>query len=90
VPIVMVDARRAERRKGCAFTAAQLAGTQLAQDAVRDAIATGTAVLAMIGTGVASTRTLNDLRPVRTAAAETGDEEFCGRFDAAERSLTAT
>ncbi|MBV9445743.1 MAG: hypothetical protein JO345_07595 [Streptosporangiaceae bacterium] len=70
-----------------AFTAAHLAGLQLAQSAERDAIATGQTVLALLEDGVKSTRTLNELRPVRAAAAESGDEEFCARFDAAERAL---
>jgi hypothetical protein len=72
-----------------AFVAAHLAGTQLAQNAQRDAIATGATVLALIEDGVTSARTLTELRPVRAAAAESGDEEFCARFDAAAQSLTA-
>jgi hypothetical protein len=68
---------------------AQLADVQLAQNAVHDAIGTGAAVLALVQDGVTSARTLNVLRPVRAAAAKAGDEEFCGRFDAAEESLTA-
>jgi DNA-binding XRE family transcriptional regulator len=72
-----------------AFLNARLAGIQLAQDAQRDAIATGTAVLALVENGVTSTRALNALRPVRAAAAACGDEEFCARFDAAGRSLAA-
>jgi transcriptional regulator with XRE-family HTH domain len=71
------------------FRGAQLAGVQLAQDARRDAVETGTTVLALVEDGATSTRALNDLRPVRAAAAKAGDEEFCARFDAAERALTA-
>jgi hypothetical protein len=83
----LLDRDLAPRRR--AFDAAHLAGTQLAQDARRDAIETGTAVLALVEDGVTSARTLNELRPVRAAAAACGDEEFCARFDAAGRSLTA-
>ncbi|MBV9450188.1 MAG: helix-turn-helix transcriptional regulator [Streptosporangiaceae bacterium] len=71
------------------FLGARLAGVQLAQNAQRDALATGRAVLDMVEGGVTSTRTLNELRPVRAAAGESGDEEFCARFDAAERALSA-
>jgi transcriptional regulator with XRE-family HTH domain len=72
-----------------AFHGARLSSAQLAQNAMRDAIDTGKTVLAMVTGGVTSPRTLNELRPVRAAAAKSGDEEFCARFDAAEQSLTA-
>ncbi|MBV9449004.1 MAG: helix-turn-helix domain-containing protein [Streptosporangiaceae bacterium] len=75
--------------RACAFLGARLAGIQLAQTDRHGAIATGLSVLKILEGGVASTRTLNELQPVRTAAAKSGDEEFCARFDAAERALTA-
>ena len=71
------------------YLGARLACVQLAQNDKRDAIATGQTVLALVEDGVTSTRTLNELRPVRSAADKSSDEEFCARFDAAERALAA-
>jgi hypothetical protein len=67
---------------------AALAISLLEQGARREAIAEGTRVLPAFEGGVTSIRTLNALRPVRVAAVQTKAEEFCARFDAAERSLT--
>jgi hypothetical protein len=51
-------------------------------------IQAGLDVLDMLTDGVTSGRSLSQLRPVRVAAVQTKAEEFCARFDAAERSLT--
>jgi hypothetical protein len=45
-------------------------------------------VLPVLEGGLTSLRTLNALRPVRASADQTAAEEFCARFDAAERALT--
>ena len=37
--------------------------------------------------GLASIRTLKALHPIRLAAKKVNNEEFCARFDAAERAL---
>jgi len=44
--------------------------------------------LNVLTAGVKSGRSLNQLRQVRQAA-ESNSEEFCARFDAAERTLQA-
>jgi hypothetical protein len=54
-----------------------------------DAIAAGTDVLSVFEGGVTSIRALNELRPVHTLAKRSTSEEFCVRFDAVERVLTA-
>jgi transcriptional regulator with XRE-family HTH domain len=72
-----------------AFYGARMAGVQLAQKAHGEAIDTGQTVLALVESGLTSTRTLNELRPVRAAAGKSGDEGFCARFDAAEQALAA-
>ncbi|SRR6266568_1332527 len=73
-----------------AFLSSRLARAFLGQGAQREAVTTGTTVLAAIEGGVSSIRTLKELRPVRVEAGRADDEEFCARFDAAERALTAT
>jgi hypothetical protein len=45
-------------------------------------------VLSALEGGMASIRTLKELRPVRIAAEGTVAEEFCTRFDAVERKLS--
>jgi transcriptional regulator with XRE-family HTH domain len=54
-----------------------------------DALDEGGAVLTSLRGGVSSVRTLIELRPVRVAAERAKAEEFCARFDAAERALIA-
>jgi transcriptional regulator with XRE-family HTH domain len=70
-----------------AYYGALLAGGLLRQGARKDAVTEGMAVLPALTTGVASVRSLNELRPVRIVAGKAGEEEFCVRFDAAERAL---
>ncbi len=68
---------------------AGLADALLKQGARRDAVAAATEVLPALEGGVTSMRCLNQLRIIRQAAQNTtGAQEFCERFDAAERTLT--
>jgi Helix-turn-helix domain len=54
------------------------------------AITAGMTVLSALEDGLTSIRTLNELRPVRLAVGGTHvAEEFCARFDAAERALAS-
>jgi hypothetical protein len=70
---------------------AGLADALLKQGARQDAITAAMDVLPALEDGVTSTRCLNQLRLVRCAAASTpGAEEFCARFDAAERAQAAS
>ncbi|MGH3244880.1 MAG: helix-turn-helix domain-containing protein [Trebonia sp.] len=70
---------------------AGLADALLKQGARQDAITAAMDVLLALEGGVTSTRCLNQLRLVRCAAANTpGAEEFCARFDAAERTQAAS
>jgi transcriptional regulator with XRE-family HTH domain len=69
---------------------AGLALALLDQDAKAHAVDAGMAVLPALEGGVTSIRTLNALRPIRVAARNVNNDEFCARFDAAERALTAT
>jgi transcriptional regulator with XRE-family HTH domain len=55
-----------------------------------EAIAEGQSLLPDLGERIISNRVLNRLRPVRAAAETAAAEEFCTRFDAAERALRAT
>ncbi len=75
------------RNRACAR--AQLAAALVANGDVSCAISESAAVLPMLSGGVTSIRTLNYLRPVRIAAEKAAAEEFCARFDAAERTLTS-
>ena len=69
---------------------AGLADALLKQGAQRDAVAAALEVLPAMEGGVTSIRSLNRLRLVRLAAAAGGGaEEFCDRFDAIDRALTA-
>jgi hypothetical protein len=72
------------RACGHAYLAALLANGGDTTEAVRE----GITVLSALEEGMASIRTLNELRPVRMAAEGTGAEEFCTRFDAVERKLS--
>ncbi|HUY47281.1 MAG TPA: helix-turn-helix transcriptional regulator [Streptosporangiaceae bacterium] len=67
---------------------AWLACALLQQGARGDAVAAAMDVLPALEAGVASTRCLDQLRPVRQAAVNTmGATEFCERFDAIELTL---
>ncbi len=68
---------------------AQLAAMLAKSGNAQGAISEGMAVLPALEGGVASIRTLNELRPVRDAADRAKAEEFCARFDAVDRALTA-
>ena len=70
---------------------AGLADALLKQGARQDAIAAAMDVLPALEGGVTSMRCLHRLRIVRQAAGNTaGAREFCERFDAVERTLTAS
>ena len=70
---------------------AGLADALLKQGARQDAVAAAAEVLPALEGGVTSMRCLNRLRIVRQAAGNTaGAQEFCERFDAVERTLTAS
>ena len=67
---------------------AELAGVLLDQDAEEHAVKEDAAVLTALGDGVTSIPSLSRrLRPVRLAASKSGDEEFCARFDAIDRTM---
>jgi DNA-binding XRE family transcriptional regulator len=69
---------------------AGLADALLRQGARQDAVTAAMDALLGIEAGVTSIRCLNRLRLVRAAAGTTvGAEEFCSRFDAAERALAS-
>ena len=67
---------------------AQLAAALAGTGDTAAAISQGVAVLPALETDVASPRTLRELAPVRAAAEQAGDEEFCVRFDQASRGTT--
>lgn len=70
---------------------AGLADALVKQGARQDAVATAMDVLPSLEGGVTSMRCLNRLRLVRQAAGNAaGAQEFCARFDAAERALVAS
>ncbi len=70
---------------------AGLADALLKRGARQDAVAAAAEVLPALEGGVRSMRCLNRLRIVRQAAGNTtGAQEFCGRFDALERTLAAS
>ena len=70
---------------------AGLADALLKQGARQDAVAAAMDVLPALEGGVTSMRCLNRLRLIRQAAGSTaGAQEFCERFDAIERALTAS
>jgi transcriptional regulator with XRE-family HTH domain len=68
---------------------AQLAAALAAAGDKAAAVSEGLAVLPALETNVASPRTLRELAPVRSVAEETGDEEFCVRYDQASHGATA-
>lgn len=61
---------------------AQLAATFAARGDTTEAISEGLAVLPALEGQVASPRTVVELRPVRQAAQNRKDDEFCRRYDA--------
>ena len=65
---------------------AQLAAALAATGDKAEAVSEGLAVLPALETDVASPRTLRELAPVRAAAEQAGDEEFCVRYDQASAS----
>ena len=70
---------------------AGLADALLKQGARQDAVAAAAEILPALEGGVTSMRCLNRLRIVRQAAGNTaGTQEFCERFDAVERTLSAS
>ena len=70
---------------------AGLADALLKQGARQDAVAAAAEVLTALEAGVTSMRCLIRLRIIRQAARDTaGAQEFCERFDAIERTLTAS
>jgi transcriptional regulator with XRE-family HTH domain len=70
------------------FYRARLAGALLEQGDIRHAISEAAAVLPE-NSQVISARSLRELRPLRAAAERISAEEFCVRYDAAMRSLSA-
>jgi len=77
------------RNRICAHS--YLAAALLDEGDVTLAIDEGRTVLSSFATAqMTSARPVNAMRPVRLAAENAGDEEFCGHFDAVERTLAAT
>jgi hypothetical protein len=68
---------------------AQLAAALAASGDHAAAVSEGLTVLPALETDVASPRTLQELAPVRAAAEQAGDEEFCARYDQASRGTAA-
>lgn len=62
---------------------AQLAAAHAADGDTATAVSEGLVVLPALEGEVTSPRTLRELLPVRAAAEQMGDEEFCARYDAA-------
>ncbi len=72
------------------FAQSNLARALLDEGNVTLAIDEGRAVLqSFTAARMTSARPISAMRPVRAAAENAGDEEFCSRFDAVERTLTA-
>ncbi len=85
---VLGDEGDLARNRICAHS--YLAGALLDEGDVTLAITEGrTALQAFAAARMTSARPINAMRPVRVAAENAGDEEFCAHFDAAERALTA-
>jgi len=86
---VLDDKSDLPRNRICARS--NLAGALLDEGDVTLAIDEGRAVLSSFATAkMTSARPVNAMRPVRLAAENAGDEEFCEHFDAVERTLAAT
>jgi transcriptional regulator with XRE-family HTH domain len=84
---VLADAGRSPRDQ--AYYRARLSGALLEDGDPMQAVDEGLAILPDLGEWLTSTRTLNELRPVRDATARIAAEEFVERFDQAARSLSA-
>lgn len=69
------------------FYQARLAGSLLRQGAVDQAVANASDVLPELANGIASVRTMRELRPIRAAVKKADAGEFCERFDSIEREL---
>jgi transcriptional regulator with XRE-family HTH domain len=69
------------------FYQARLAGSLLQQGAVGQAVASASHVLPELASGIASVRTVRELRPIRAAATKADAAEFCQQFDCLEREL---
>jgi len=71
-------------------THSYLAAALLGEGDVTSAITEGRRALSSFADAqMTSARPVSAMRPVRNAAENAGDEEFCGHYDAAERALTA-
>jgi hypothetical protein len=84
---VLADAGRSPRDQ--AYYRARLSGALLEDGDRMQAVDEGLAIRPDLEEWLTSTRTLNELRPVRDAAARVAAEEFVERFDQAARSLSA-
>jgi hypothetical protein len=79
----------ARSRRDRTLRRTSLADALLEQGDRSQAVAEGMTVLREFGEQLTSTRILNRLRPLRAVAEQTtAEEEFCARFDAAERALS--
>lgn len=82
------DSGRSPRNRVC--DEGSLAGALLEAGDRTEAISTGRRILPVLAAGeMTSARPLGRLRPVRVAAEEAGDEEFCAHYDAAARALAS-
>lgn len=82
---VLDDAARSPRDQ--AYFRSLLAGPLVTAGEPDQAIHHGLTILPDQGVILTSGRVLRDLQPVRDAAATSGADEFCARFDAAARAL---
>jgi len=88
---VLEDNSRSPRDR--AYYRARLAAALCAAGDRHGAVVEGLEVVGDLGTRLTSTRVLNELRPVRSSAglpAVDHEQDFCERFDAAERALATT
>ncbi|HEV2373598.1 MAG TPA: hypothetical protein VGS19_15670, partial [Streptosporangiaceae bacterium] len=77
----------AVRNRLCAR--AHLANALISEGDVTGAVGEATEALSALEGGVTCIRALNELRPVRDAVGKGSAEEFCVRYDALQRVLTA-
>ena len=78
----------ARSRRDRTLRRTSLADALLEQGDRSQAVAEGMTVLREFDEQLTSTRILSRLRPLRAVAEQTAAEEFCARFDAAERALS--
>lgn len=76
-------------RRNRAFRSAQLAAILARCGDVSGAVDEAMTVIPALEGGVASVRTLNELRPIRAMGERAATEEFCARFDAVEQAFMA-